>query len=140
MAYATVDEVEYYFQKQDFGASDPISSTQVQFMLDSWEALLNRRLSAIYTVPITDADDLKIVKEIQCKYVAADIDDILKNIGKFSVDSKIRDLRKEADAKLDKILKREILLSSTNKTTVSYRKLNDDGEAIVPSIKMEDNY
>lgn len=140
MAYASVTDVQCFFQGMTFGANDPISSTQVQFMLDSWEATLNTRLASYCTVPVTDATIVKIVKEIQAKYVANDIDNIQRNrgnaVGKNNSIEKTRDLGGEADKKLADLI--EDLKKVQDKTRA--RVAFNDATDAVPVIKRSTEY
>jgi|GEM_PF-3933427 len=140
MAYATVAEVQNYFQNATFGTSDPISSTKVQFMLDSWEAMINMRLSLVCATPVTDSVISKVVKEVQVKFVANDIDNILRDrgnsVGKSNSVEKTRDLGKEANEKLNTLFEYLKTVRDEARNLVSYNNASD----AVPVFKRSTEY
>ncbi|MFA6582664.1 MAG: hypothetical protein WCS77_00050 [Elusimicrobiaceae bacterium] len=109
-------------------------------MLDSWEAMINMRLSLVCATPVTDSVISKVVKEVQVKFVANDIDNILRDrgnsVGKSNSVEKTRDLGKEANEKLNTLFEYLKTVRDEARNLVSYNNASD----AVPVFKRSTEY
>lgn len=64
MAYITAAEVAAEVKGLTIGAATLLTDTKVGEWIDQEEATINARLRKRYEVPITDADDLEVIKPI----------------------------------------------------------------------------
>ncbi|ACC98503.1 hypothetical protein Emin_0950 [Elusimicrobium minutum Pei191] len=113
MAYCTVSDVQAFFQNYQFGADEPVSSVKVNSLMEEWTARIDSVLRMRYVLPITEASDLSLLKQICSKYVAGDIDGIM-NDGKSSYmqkpEARNRDLKDEANTLLEELRMGQISL------------------------------
>jgi len=114
MAYCTYQNVAGEFKGLDV-ASGILTST----ILDDWiaqdTAYINAKLKTVYTTPITDADDLLILKKICIGMVAQRVSRFMevKSISPKGDQYIPRDLIKEAMSTMDEIVNEKLILNST---------------------------
>jgi len=82
MSYATKEEVKSMFR--DFADNDEaaVSDDELDLFLLNAHSIINAKISALYTLPITEADSpnsFNILKQIEMYKVACIVDDILNN-------------------------------------------------------------
>lgn len=97
MAYAAVSDVQARIATQvlTIGASSQPTTTQVSAWLDQQSAWIDNTLRWRYSVPITDADDLSMLKPIAATLVASMCWQVLGSHG-GELPSPATELRKEA--------------------------------------------
>ena len=149
MAYTTINDIQYFFQDYTFSSNTVVTSDAVQFFIDNWGVYINSKLNSYYVLPITDIEDLKILKIINSKYAANEVDQILLNksnevSGRELL--RVRNLKKEADELLNKIIGEEgftfatIKLNSSYRGNLEYQKIDECGNELEPYFKRETIY
>lgn len=77
MAYSTYSDVQKLFTGITFSASTPVTTTEITSIIVEVDAMIDARLRARYTVPITDTDDLPALRYISARFAAQEVWDIL---------------------------------------------------------------
>ncbi len=78
MSYAVAADVQYEFKSINFAATDAsISTAKVTEFIVQEEAMLEARISGVYTTPITGTKSISIMKMLTIMMVKARIEDIL---------------------------------------------------------------
>ena len=113
MAYSTTTDVASEFKNITISATSALTTTEVTEFIVQADAYIDSRLGLKFTVPITGAESLKIVKRLSIWLVASRMKEIYKvKTGAVLVDQgETGDLGKMAREELDKIIKNELLLS-----------------------------
>lgn len=114
MAYCTVDDVQKLLKWFTINSTSKITSTEVT---NSWipeaDTTIDAKLQRVYTVPITDSDDIEILKYISCRIVACEMAHVLI----LQADGKISEIVQrwctQATERLNAILSQEILLPNS---------------------------
>ena len=76
--YCDVSNIETYYQNKPFDCDSYVTNKEVQsFILDDG-ALINAMLKKRYSLPITNTDDLRILKTINACMVVGTVDDITR--------------------------------------------------------------
>ncbi len=134
--YCTVSDVENYFLNKKFKCDDYLENQEIIAFIAQETAVINAVLKTKYSLPITDTSDLLILKMINEKLVAGTVDGIIRekdDEGKFD---RNRNLRKEGQSWLDKIMKGEILLDTTEKTSViKFNTKDSEGNTVKKRFK-----
>lgn len=131
MSYCTVGNIKAYYLNKSFASGDYCSENNVQQFIDDDEAIINAALSVRYSLPITDVDDLKILRSINSKMVVGTIDDIFREKTTDDQFERSRNMRKEAVALLDKIKTGEVRLTTAGRaSTIKFNSTRSDGEEV----------
>ena len=78
MAYCVVGDVQTLFAHLTFGASTPVTTTHItDTHIPATDALIDATLRPYYTVPITAAGDLALLRSISMRFTAQTVADIL---------------------------------------------------------------
>jgi hypothetical protein len=142
MGYATIADVQDYFQGKTFETDDPISLAQVNRLLVQYHNKINsdlRRLTDL-TIPLTDAQDIEILKKIEAMFVAGEVDEMDRNISNTPTPAKTRDLIGRAKDMLNAVITKQITLNSTTSNNVAYNKYDSKGNLIEPTFKKDTEY
>lgn len=107
MQWATVEDVQQFFQNLSFEPNDLINRERVKGLLVFSQRYMESGLRVSYLLPITDPDDVQTLAHIQAKYVAGEIDQILYDAGKYTDNAKRRELKQEAERELDSLIRLE---------------------------------
>lgn len=139
MAYTTTDDILKYFEGLGYtdseGSDNFISESEASQFIDEQTVIIDLKIAAKYTLPITNSNDLIYLKLACDKLVVCQIDKILRT---YATDDESEFVRrrnycKEAKNMLDDLISGEIILNSPqagfslnkyNKTTV-YDKDSD---------------
>lgn len=112
-AYCTVQDLEAYYLNKNFKCGDYLTNGKAQSFINDDYALINSALKVRYSLPITDTNDLIILKVLNAKMVVGTIDDIFRektDDGKFD---RGRDTRKEALGILTQIKNGDMILDGS---------------------------
>ncbi len=138
MAYTTTDDIIHYFMlsyTDSEGSDNFISESEASQFIDEQTVIIDLKIAAKYTLPITNSSDLIYLKLVCDKLVVCQIDKILRA---YATDdesefARRRNYCKEANKMLEDLISGEIILNSPqaglslnayNKTTV-YDKDSD---------------
>jgi hypothetical protein len=133
MGYCTKDDVEAYYLNKTFDTGDYLNTTKANAFIASDYALINAAIRTRYTLPITDAEDLELLKLINAEMVVGTIDDIFREKSEDGTFDRGRNTRKEALGLLKQIKEGDMVLNSANKTSViKFNTVRSDGEVVEP--------
>lgn len=136
MQYCNVADIEAYYLNKTFKCDDYITNTQVETFIIQDSALIDATLRARYALPITDSDDLLILKMINEKMVVGTIDDIIREKTESGEFERSRGMRKEALDWLKKIKEGEILLNASGKASViKFNNIDSEGNEVEKRFK-----
>ncbi len=139
MTYCTIQDVEAYYLSKSFKCGDYIQPEEIDSFIVQDAILINARIKKKVTLPITEDNDLLLLKIINEKMVVGTIDGIVREKGKDQKFDRQRNCRKEALALLDMIIKGEIDLDGTEKTSViKFNNVDSSGNTVDKRWKEED--
>lgn len=118
MGYCTTQDLETYYLNKSFKCGDYLTSGKAESFIQDDYALINSALKVRYSLPITDTNDLIILRMINAKMVVGTIDDIFRektDDGRFD---RGRDTRKEALLFLTQIKNGDLILDGSGITSV----------------------
>lgn len=134
--YCTTQDLEQYFLNKSFSCGDYLTNGKADDFILSDAALINSTLRVKYTLPITNTDDLRLLKQINEKLVVGTIDDIFREKTEDGKFDRGRDTRKEAIALLKQIKDGSIILEkSENTSPIKFQTVDSDGETVTPRFK-----
>ena len=113
MAYCEVADVQQRIKWITFGATSTLTTGDIEDLIEEADAETDARIGQIYTVPVTNAADLKLVKFASvtlATYAAAKI--LMAQAG-GDLPKIVQDWKDEAETRIDKIQTREIFLENT---------------------------
>lgn len=107
MAYCTSAQVAEEFNGVSFGASTNPTSTTVDRWIAEADQLIDSKVGLRYTVPITNASDLILIRQISIMLVAARVRRRLNRTGPDGETAKVKvtDTHDQAMKMLDQIVK-----------------------------------
>lgn len=113
MGYCTVQDLESYYLNKNFKCGDYLTNGKAKDFIEDDSSLIDSALKVRYSLPIINANDLRILKILNAKMVIGTIDDIFRektDDGKFD---RGRDTRKEALAFLTQIKNGDLVLDGS---------------------------
>lgn len=130
MAYATLDDVQDRLPTQvwEIGVTEQPSSAAVSGWLEAQTRFLNGTLAWKYSVPVTDASDLAVLRQVCAALVAAEVYDLLAMHDPANLSNPARNLRQNAYQQLAYDAK-----SGQAHLVLSGTALSESGEADVGS-------
>ncbi len=134
--YCDVQDIEGYFLDKSFKCGDYLTNGKADAFILADTTIINASLRAKYTLPITNADDLILLKTINEWMTVGTIDDIFRERTEDGSFERGRNTRKQALDMLKQIKNGEILLNSSSLTSViKFNKVNSDDEDVEPRFK-----
>lgn len=136
MGYCTVQDLEGYFLNKSFKCGDYLTNGKADDFIIADTAIINASLRGRYTLPITNTNDLIILKIINEKMVVGTIDDIFREKSEDGTFERGRNTRKEALDMLKQIKEGTLILESSGKTsTIKFNTTNYDEKEVTPRFK-----
>lgn len=136
MSYCTYGNISMYFLNKSFTATDYITPSVLNDFISADEAIINATLKSRYKLPITESNDLLLLKTINEKMVVGTIDDITREKTADGTFERGRNTRKEALDLLKQIKDGTIVLDGTQKDSViKFNNVNSDGNEVSPRFK-----
>jgi hypothetical protein len=121
MAYCTTNDVDRLLKWFEFSASSKITTTELTtYFIPEVDAIIDAKLANTYEVPITDSDDLEVIKYAACRMVACEVAHvlILQSRGNVEIPNIVNRWCETAKGILEDIISQKIPLpGSTLKTT-----------------------
>lgn len=131
MSYCTIQDVEAYYLNKSFKCDDYIQPEEIDSFIVQDATLINARIKKKVALPITNDNDLLLLKIINEKMVVGTIDGIVREKGKDQKFDRQRNCRKEASDLLDMIIKGDIELDGTEKTSViKFNNVDSQGNTV----------
>jgi phage gp36-like protein len=136
MAYCTVGNIRSYFLNKTFSSTDYCSEDNVEMFIDDDAAIIDVALRTRYTLPIVDADDLKVLRSINARMTVGTIDDIFREKTEDEKFDRGRGLRKEALKLLEEIKDGTVILNSSEQASpIKFNSINSDGDEVEKRFK-----
>jgi hypothetical protein len=138
-----VNDIKAYYQNMEFGANDYIDTEEVETFIVETEALVLRLIGSKYTIPsdiaTMDTIDQLLIKQIVDRMVVHKIDGIIRekdSEGRFVFS---RNLGKDGQTILDKILSGELVLSAAKKKSVfKFNNVDSNSETVEKHFQKRD--
>ena len=135
-AYCSVQDLESYFLNKEFKCGDYLTNGKAESFIYSDAAIIDAVIKSRYSLPITDTNDLVILKTINEKMVVGTIDDIFREKNAEGQFERGRNTRKEALDMLKQIKDGELVLNGTGSTSViKFNNIDSDGNEVLPRFK-----
>jgi hypothetical protein len=129
--YCDVQDLESYFLNRSFKCGDYLTNGKASAFILADTAIINASLRNKYTLPITNQDDLLLLKTINEWMVVGTIDDIFREKNDDGSFERGRNTRKTALDMLKDIREGKILLNSTSITSIiKFNNVNSDGDVV----------
>jgi hypothetical protein len=134
--YCDVQDLESYFLNRSFKCGDYLTNGKASAFILADTAIINASLRNKYTLPITNQDDLLLLKTINEWMVVGTIDDIFREKSEDGSFERGRNMRKAALDMLKQIKNGDIVLNSTQTESVmKFNNVNSDGDVVKPRFK-----
>ena len=108
--YCAADDVQAYFLSVEFTQNSALDPAKLGRLIEDNSAFMDGSLRRVYSLPITDETDLRILKGICARLVAGDVDETLNPTAQNGT-HKVRNLKQEGKAMLKEFCDRVALLS-----------------------------
>jgi hypothetical protein len=114
MAYSVLADVQSLIKWITFDATSKVTSTEVTstFIAEA-DAYIDSKLERIYAVPVTDADDIEILRYISCRKAACAIAKVLMLQASGQFVEIVKSWCEDAETKLQEILDGTVTLPNT---------------------------
>ena len=137
--YCEITDIESYYQGKSFDCSSYVTSERINTFIITETAVINSTLRKRYSLPITNTEDLLILKMICEKLVVGTVDDIIQEKDPEGNLERSRGYRKEAMDMLNKIAKGEMILNKTEKSSViKFNNVDSEGNEVEKQIKVSE--
>jgi hypothetical protein len=114
MSYCGLEDIQKLLKWFTFSASSKITSSEVtSYFIPEADKIIDSKLQRVYIVPITNSDDIEIIKFISCRIVACEIAHVLVLQSSGEVSPIVNRWCEQAKEKLDAILTQDILLPNS---------------------------
>ena len=114
MAYCGLADVQKLLKWFTFSTDSKVTTTEVtSFYIPEADKTIDSKLQRIYTVPITNVDDIEIIKFISCRIVACEIAHVLILQSNGEISEIVTRWCDQAKERLEQILSQEILLPNS---------------------------
>jgi hypothetical protein len=114
MSYCGLVDVQKLLKWFTFSSSSKVTSSEVtSYFIPEADKIIDSKLQRVYIVPITNADDIEILKYISCRIVACEIAHVLILQSSGEVSPIVNGWCEQAKEKLDAILTQDILLPNS---------------------------
>ena len=104
--YCGIEDVSAFFSSLEIEENTPINTAKTESLISAWTAYINASLRHKYVLPITDNNDLALLKAICARLAAGDIDE-MQNLRGTDGTAKKRDLKSEGLKMLEEFVKKE---------------------------------
>lgn len=121
--YSTTKSIQGYYIGVDFSKSDYVTKSQVRSWVVEYSIKIDNVLRRKYTIPITNSNDLILLKLLVEKFVVGKIDGIMR-VSTSDEDKKYlrnRNYTKDAESMLLEIKTGVLLLETTVKSIAPIR-------------------
>jgi hypothetical protein len=114
MAYCVLADVQKLIKWAEFNSNSKVTATEVtnEFIPEA-DTIINSKLSRVYVTPITNTDDLKIIKYIACRMVACEIAHVLILQASGDISDIVLRWCEQAKDRLNSILTQDVLLTGS---------------------------
>lgn len=136
MPYCTVEDLESYYLNKAFKCGDYLTNGKADGFILSDAAIIDAALRTRYSLPITNTNDLLILKSINERMVVGTIDDIFRERTEDGSFERGRNTRKDALDMLKQIKEGDIILEGSSKSSVmKFNNVNSNGDTVEQRFK-----
>ena len=137
--YCSVQDIEAYYNNVKFDCNGYVDGDECNSFISQDTALINAYIKKKYSLPITDASDLLILQMICEMLVVGKIDDIIREKDPSETLERDRNYRKNGLKMIQEILKGDLILDGTKKTSViKFNNIDSEGNTVNKLYKIED--
>lgn len=115
MAYSDSNDIQSLIKWVTFSNTSKITITELQQYISDADTIIDSKLERIYQVPITDMDDINILKYISARLAASEVAQVLVLHAAGQIPPVITKWQKTAYEQLEKIIDGTIELSNSTK-------------------------
>lgn len=134
--YCSTEDIEAYYMNKTFRTGDYINDIKVKNFIGEDARIIDAALQTRYSLPISNGDDLLLLKSINAKMVVGTIDDITREKNAEGRFERGRNTRKEALDMLEQIKNGEILLSTTEEESlIKFNSVDSEGNTVEKRFK-----
>lgn len=119
MAYCDSSDIQSLIKWVTFSATSKVTTTELQEYISESDTIIDAKLDRIYQVPITNADDINILKYISARLTASEVAQILVLHSAGQIPPVIKKWQDSAYEQLEKIVEGIIELPNSAKATNS---------------------
>jgi len=124
MAYSDYNDVQSLVKWCIFSASSKVTITEVTEFITEADNFINSKLERIYVVPITDIEDIEILKYISCRLAAIEVAQVLVLQASGEVPQVVKEWAKSTYERLQLVIDLELeLVNSTKIAESTHSKL-----------------
>lgn len=126
MAYCAVADVQSIFKSMTFATDTKVTTTEItNTHIPQADSIIDSHLRKVYSVPLTDATDLVLLKHISMNLTAGIVGEILfETTNNPNENNPARDRFERGMALLNQIISGEVTLV-TSKSDVIYSRVED---------------
>jgi phage gp36-like protein len=117
MAYSDSNDIQALIKWVTFSNTSKVTLTELQQYISDADTIIDSKLERIYQVPITNADDINILKYISARLAAVEIAQVLVLHANGQIPPTIIKWQDAAYDRLEKILDGTIDLPNSTKLT-----------------------
>lgn len=115
MAYCALEDVQKLIKWFTFSTTSKITSTEITSeWIPEADTVIDSKLRRVYTVPITDADDIEILKYVSCRIVACEVAHVLVLQASGEISEIVTRWCEQAKERLNEILTLDVLLPNSD--------------------------
>lgn len=115
MAYSDSNDIQSLIKWVTFTNTSKITITELEQYISDADTIIDSKLEKIYQVPITNMDDINILKYISARLAASEVAQVLVLHASGQIPPVISKWQKSAYEQLEKIMDRTIDLSNSTK-------------------------
>lgn len=114
MAYCVLADVQKLLKWVTFNSTSKVTSDEItNYYIPEADTVIDSKLQRVYTVPITDSDDIEILKYISCRIVACEVAHVLVLQASGEISDIVTRWCDQAKERLNDILTQDVLLPNS---------------------------
>lgn len=114
MAYCVLADVQKLLKWFTFTSTSKVTSDEItNYYIPEADTVIDSKLQRVYTVPITDSDDIEILKYISCRIVACEVAHVLVLQASGEISDIVTRWCDQAKERLNDILTQDVLLPNS---------------------------
>lgn len=119
MAYSVTADVQRLIKWITFGDTSKLTSSDITAIIAEVDAAIDGQIGQIYSVPVSNATDVKIVGYASARLAAYEAAKILINQAGGDLPQAVEEWKSDAEKRVAAVLERRIMLENTSRRTIS---------------------
>jgi phage gp36-like protein len=115
MAYSDSNDIQALIKWVTFSNTSKVTLTELQQYISDADTIIDAKLERIYTVPITDMDDMQKLKYISARMAASEVAQVLVLHSAGQIPPVVKKWQDSAYEQLEKIMDGTIELTNSQK-------------------------